>query len=341
LPTDAPRVSLGIDVGGTNIKWVTLDGSAARLGSGTVATPTADEARVVDALEQIVATARERFDVHSIGIAVPGHVDRLTQQTLLIPNVAGHWNGFALGDEMRARTGLRPEILNDARAFALAELTVGSVSAYRNIVFATVGSGVGGALVVDGELLRNRTDSAGELGHMTYRSGGRPCTCGADGCVEAYAGGHAVAERLAGVDAQWRSRSLREAFEATKARPDDAVATITAEAVDALAVALASACALIGGRAVVLGGGLAIEVPRYAETAAARLASRRRLLGEVPVFVSEIGSLAGAIGAAIAGRSAVVPFSQQGVTAMSELASESWAQRVGRMPATSASEELA
>jgi len=314
VPTDAPPAALGIDVGGTNIKWVTLDGAATRLGSGTVATPTTDESGVVDTLERIVATARERFDVCSIGIAVPGHVDRLTQQTLLIPNVAGHWDGFALGDEMRTRTGLRPEILNDARAFALAELTVGAKSAHRNIVFATVGSGVGGALVVDGELVRNRIDSAGEVGHMTYRSGGRPCGCGADGCVEAYAGGHAVAERLAAVDARWRSRSLREAFEAPAAGPDDPVATITADAVDALAGALASACALIGGRAVVLGGGLAIEVPRYAEAAAARLASRRRLLGDVPVFVSEIGSLAGAIGAAIAGRSAVV-LSQQGVTA--------------------------
>lgn len=312
VSTDPPPAALGIDVGGTNIKWVALDRSATPLGSGTVPTPTTDELQVVVALEEIVAAARNRFDVRSIGIAVPGHVDRQTQQTLLIPNVAGEWSGFALGAELVARTGLRPEILNDARAFALAELTVGAARTHRTVVFATVGSGVGGALAVDGVLVRNRTDSAGEVGHVTYRSGGRACTCGADGCVEAYAGGHAIAERLAEVDARWRSRPLREAFES---RPDDAVAAIAAEAADALAVALASACALIGARAVVLGGGLAIEVPRYAEAAAARLASRRRLLGDVPVFVSEIGSLAGAIGAAIAGRSSTLSLAQQGVPA--------------------------
>lgn len=155
----------------------------------------------------------------------------------------------------------------------------------------------------------------GELGHYTYRSGGRLCACGGEGCVEAYAGGQAIADRLAGIDTRWRPSSVRDAFESIVSGLDDEVATITAEAVDALAMALASTCALIGARAVVLGGGLALEVPRYAQAAAARLASRRRLLGEVPVFVSETGCLAGAIGAAIAGRSAVVPLTQQGVTA--------------------------
>jgi len=126
MPTELPEVSLGIDVGGTNIKWVSLDRTTARLGSGTVATPTADEASVVDVLEQIVTAVRQRFEVCSLGIAVPGHVDRLTQQTMIIPNVAGHWDGFPLGDEVQSRTGLPPELLNDARAFAMAELTIGS-----------------------------------------------------------------------------------------------------------------------------------------------------------------------------------------------------------------------
>jgi glucokinase len=315
MPTERPQVALGIDVGGTYVKWVALDGSAGRLGHGTVPTPTAGEASVVDVLMHLVTAAHEQFDVGSLGIAVPGHVDRLTQQTRIIPNVVGDWAGFPLGDEARSRTGLRVEILNDARAFALAELTVGWARDHRDVVFATVGSGVGGALVVDGQLLRNGNDSAGELGHTTYRSGGRLCGCGAHGCVEAYAGGHAIADRLADLGEHWRSFDVPAAFDATVGGPEDPVATITSDAVDALAVAVASTCALIGARAVVLGGGLAIEVPRYAEAVEDRLASRRRLLGEVPVFVSELGSLAGAIGAAIAGRSAQVPYEQQGATA--------------------------
>jgi glucokinase len=314
MPTEPQPVALGIDVGGTHVKWVALDGSSASLGAGTVATPTVGEASVVGVLDQIVSAARERFGVGSLGIAVPGHVDRLTQQTRIIPNVAGDWAGFPLGDEVRSRTGMDAEILNDARAFALAELTIGSARDHRDVVLATVGSGVGGALVVDGELLRNGADSAGEIGHTTYRPGGRPCGCGDLGCVEAYAGGHAIAGRLAEVGGKWRGRGVRDAFDAT-AGSDDAVATIASEAVDALAVAVASTCALIGARAVVLGGGLAIEVPRYAEAVAVRLASRRRLLGEVPVFVSEIGSLAGAIGAAIAGRTASVTHERRGVNA--------------------------
>jgi glucokinase len=312
--TERQKVALGVDIGATFIKWVTLDGSNAQLGSGMVATPTAGEARVIDVLGHIMSTANEGFDICSVGIAVPGHVDRLTQQTLIIPNIAGKWDGFPFGNEVRARIGLRPEILNDARAFALAEFSIGSVRDFSEVVFATIGSGIGGALAVDGEILRNRTDSAGEIGHSTYRSGGRLCGCGAEGCVEAYAGGHAIADRLAEIGGH-PSLGVREAFEWTASGPNDAVAAITAEAVDALAVALANTCALIGARAIVLGGGLAVEVPRYAEAAAARLASRRRLLGEVPVFVSRIGTLAGAIGAAIAGRSASIPSEQQGVTA--------------------------
>lgn len=314
MPTDRPPVALGVDIGATFIKWVVLDGSTARLGSGMVATPTGGQAQVLDVLEHIGSTVNERHSLRSVGIAVPGHVDRLTQQTLLIPNLAGDWHGFPLGDEVRARFGLHPEILNDARAFALAEFSIGSAREFSAVVFATIGSGIGGALAVNDKILRNRTDSAGEIGHSTYRSGGRLCGCGAEGCVEAYAGGHAIAERLAGLGGQ-HPLSVRKAFEWTATGPDDAVAAITADAVDALAVALANTCALIGARAVVLGGGLAVEVPRYAAAAAARLATRRRLLGEVPVIVSDLGTLAGAIGAALAGRSAAIPAERQGVTA--------------------------
>lgn len=291
-------MSIGIDVGGTNIKWCVLDSSFTVVTSGSLPTPRTGEESVVDVLENVVCSAQEHFHVQHIGVALPGHVNRVEQTTRLVPNIPGSWTDFAIGREIETRVGVRVELLNDARAFAMAELQVGRAQGMSEVVFATIGTGVGGALAVGGTILRNEFDSCGELGHMTYQAGGRRCGCGAYGCVEAYAGGNAIVERAH--DLGYGTDDLSPLDVVNRAHDDEGLFRIVTVAADALARAVTNVCVLVDARAVVLGGGVGTEVSLFAETTKDRLSERAPLLGTVPVFVSQLGTLAGAIGAAVA-----------------------------------------
>lgn len=289
--------AVGIDLGGTNIKWCVLDATLVPSTSGSLPTPRNGEESVVEAIAGLVRSVRERFTIEHIGLAIPGHLDRASQQTQLIPNVPGAWSGFPLGAELRTDLGMRVEILNDARALALAEIRMGSAHGLSDVVFASIGTGIGGAIAHAGELLRSGFDSCGEVGHMTYERGGRLCGCGARGCLEAYAGGSALVARARELG---YPGDIRPVAVIRGADTDPVLAGIIDEASGAFGEVIASACALMGASSVVVGGGIAAETTRYLDAARRSLADRSRLLGKTTALPAKLGPIAGALGAAIA-----------------------------------------
>lgn len=300
--------TLGIDVGGTNIKWVVLDGSADVAGSGSFATPRVDETAVADALVDLVAAVRrERGDVTRIGLAIPGHLDRAAQATTVVPNLAGEWNGFPLGDAISARTGIRPAIMNDARAFATAELAFGSARGLAEAVFVTVGTGIGGAIALDSAILRGPRDSVGELGHITVRAGGPHCGCGNLGCAEAFGGGSAIVARARDAGLEVSSGGGPEEVRDAARAGDASARAILADAFWALGSAVTSACALLGIGTVVVGGGLGRRWPGYRAEIGRQLRSRAGLLGETRVLTSAFGDEGGAVGAGLSALDDAVP----------------------------------
>jgi len=196
------RFVLGIDIGGTNL----VVGSVAEDGSRIVATasePTHAEAGAKDVLERLVgladrATAATRQEVPGaeilgVGVGAPGPLDTRRGIVLLTPNLG--WVNLPLRQIIHDRLGLPAALDNDANCAVLGEWWVGAARGARHAIGITIGTGIGGGLVLDGKLYHGASDVAGEIGHTTIDTEGRRCKCGNYGCLEAYAAGPSIAVR--------------------------------------------------------------------------------------------------------------------------------------------------
>ncbi|GAA3588692.1 glucokinase [Nonomuraea rosea] len=277
---------LGIDVGGTNTKWVLMDGDTVTR-SGSVPTPPGPDETV-----KLAASLARR--VESIGIGLPGHVDRDTGTALFVPNPPGDWDGYPVAARLRELAGAPVSVVNDARAFARAELELGAARGLADVLFAVLGTGVGGAVALRGAVLAGPRDNLGEIGHLTVSPGGPACCCGNEGCLETFAAGPGIV-RAAG------SGTAAEAAEAARAGDGRAVKAFE-RAGWALGVALGDAASLLGVGSVVVGGGVAGALDLMRSALRAELARRRPLIGDIAVLPAVLGPMAGAIGAALYGR---------------------------------------
>ena len=208
-----------IDLGGTNVRAGVVGDDGAL--TGFVSNPTEGELgpdRVIErAVETLDASLRasglRASDLRAVGAASPGPLDWKTGVVFEAPNLPG-WKDVPLGGRIAEATGRPVYLENDANAAALAEFTHGAHAGVGNMVYITVSTGVGGGLILDGELWHGVYGSAGEVGHMTVDFDGPTCACGNIGCVEAIAAGPDLA---AWVSDQIRSgcpSSLQERVEA-------------------------------------------------------------------------------------------------------------------------------
>ncbi len=196
------RFALGIDIGGTNVVvgCVAEDGSALH---GLRNEPTRPETGADDVIARIIQAAKASIaetrtgvpgaEIIGAGIGAPGPLDTRRGIVLLTPNLG--WKNMPLRDRISAGLGLPAALDNDANCAILGEWWIGAAKGARHAVGVTIGTGIGGGLVVNGEILHGASDSAGEIGHTTIDTEGRKCKCGNYGCLEAYASGPAIARR--------------------------------------------------------------------------------------------------------------------------------------------------
>jgi glucokinase len=314
---DVPVDVLGIDIGGTRTKWVHWSAEYGVLAYDELATPQSG------ALLDVVAGLIEDAKVSAAGVAVPGRLSDDLRRIELLPNLSGDWAAVPFADELEARTGASVRLVNDARAFALAELRIGAALGVDDALFVTMGTGIGGALALNGRVLRARGDAVGELGHIVCNPGGEHCGCGARGCLETVAGGWALVAlaRSRGAQATTPEDLVRAAAAndgrdaAVAAGEDGADAAVAVGGADAavarevlleagrgLGFVLGNVVAYTGVTTVVIGGGVAPAVRFMRPAIDAELAGRRRLVGPVELRLAELGSGAGAIGAAMTAR---------------------------------------
>ena len=196
------RFVLGVDIGGTNL----VVGSVAEDGSTVLAAasePTHAEAGATDVVDRlvelaeraIVATRREvpGAEILGVGVGAPGPLDTKRGIVLLTPNLG--WVNMPLREIIHDRLGLPAALDNDANCAVLGEWWVGAARGARHAIGITIGTGIGGGLVLDGRLYHGASDVAGEIGHTTIDTEGRRCKCGNYGCLEAYASGPNIAIR--------------------------------------------------------------------------------------------------------------------------------------------------
>jgi glucokinase len=202
--TSRERYIIGVDLGGTNIVCGAMpeDGSReiAMRSQPTYAEQGADTVvdRMVQMIEDVIAltsaeTGAAREDFIGVGVGAPGPLVRERGVVIVAPNLG--WHEFPLRDAIAQQVGLPVTLDNDANCATVGEWWVGAAKGGRNVVGLTIGTGIGGGLILDGKLYHGSSDVAGEIGHTTIDSTGRRCKCGNYGCLEAYTSGPAIAER--------------------------------------------------------------------------------------------------------------------------------------------------
>jgi glucokinase len=296
---------LGLDLGGTDVKLVVLENEEV---VETDTTPTRSEEGPEAVLARLGDFGRRAGHVDSIGVALPGQVDR-EGNALFLPNLHGDWTGTPIAAPLELAFGTPVSLLNDGHAFALAEARVGAARGARDVVCIVCGTGVGGGLVLDGRLHLGIDERGGEIGHTTVEPDGDVCGCGNRGCVEAIAGSRAIA-RAAGKD------SFSDVLRAARTGEPASVAALE-RAGRALGIAVANVAVLLTPERVVVGGGVSeagelLLGPLRDEVV--RRAGAVTPVDRITIVRAELGSFAGAIGAALhsAERAAFVLASTEG-----------------------------
>jgi glucokinase len=300
--TDASH-HLGIDFGVTNLKWAVVASSGGQwriVDRGQVPTGATDGPDVV--IGRIAATGRVALDrwptIASVGIGVPGLYDPAAGTTRFLVNMPGDWDGRSVGPPVAAALEIPVALINDARAFGLAELRLGAGRGASAMVGLTLGTGVGGVIAIDGRVVLGHDGTAGEVGHQTIDPDGPPCGCGNRGCLEAFA----RADRIA---AACGTETAEAGVAAARAGDAQALAGL-AEIGRCLGIGIANMIVVFSPDRVVIGGGIAAAGDLLLDPIRGEL--RRRVhttsLNEVEVVTAELGTWAGAIGAAIHGAEA-------------------------------------
>jgi len=321
----ARTFSLGVDIGGTKVAAGLVDAEGQILFQARVPMPARGSAAegfaaVQSAIEAVFAAHPEaRSSLSGIGICAPGPLDPVSGVILNPPNVPC-WRNFPLAAEVQRVFGLSARVDNDGNAAALAEAIWGAGVGYRNVFYATLGTGIGTGIVFDRRIYHGRTGSAAEGGHVTIDYRGPKCGCGKRGCIEALCSGPAIArrakERL--VESQRTVSSL--GAESTMVAlaggyVDDVTAEIVAEAFrqgDALAIDVlrdtADFLAIWAGNVIdllepdvfIFGGGVAQLMSSFFSRIREKLLDWcvNQRSAEMPILLAKYGSDAGIAGAA-------------------------------------------
>lgn len=305
--------TVGVDLGGTKIAAAIVDTHGQPHNRYELETPRRDATAVIDAIEVAVRLAGGDLPVESVGVGAAGlvMVDRST--VLYAPNLP--LQRTPLGRCLSERLRLPVVVENDGNAAAWAESQFGAAAGSSTMVMLTIGTGVGGGIILDGKLLRGTNGIAAEVGHLSVTDTGPPCGCGSVGCLEAHASGTALvreAKRLA-TEAPERAKEM---LRLVNGRPDQITGPQVATAahngdpaaVEAFRVVgtwlgrgMASLVALLDADTFVLGGGVAAVgdvLMRPAIDTMNALIVGRRLRPEPAVRSARLGNDAGLIGAA-------------------------------------------
>ena len=313
---------VGIDLGGTNLKLGLV--AADPYGSGRNkdgkllerhSTPTEVAGgpdhvlnRMAQAVRDLCRTARLPLsDVAAVGAAAPGPLDSKAG-VVVAPNLPG-WRNIHVRDILRKKLR-RPVVLeNDANVAAYGEFRCGAGRRVRNMVILTLGTGIGGGIILDGKMFRGTTDTGAELGHMIVHYGGRRCSCGAHGCLEAYASATAVVGRTREAIASGNRSSLarhrgftcKDVFDAADAG-DRLARRIVEETADYLAAGITTILHVLNPEMVVLTGGMMGAGEPFLDRVRRRVRETafERASSACEICWSALGGDAGILGAALA-----------------------------------------
>ncbi len=307
----------GLDLGGTKIQAVVTAGADRVLGSARRETPRTGGGQAVvlelsEALRAALDDAQiELMGLSGVGVGAPGSVDPAGGTVAQVPNIEGWDAPFSLGQALAEEIGRPVAVGNDVSVAVEAERRFGAGRGYDSFLGVFWGTGVGGGIVVDGRILTGR-GSAGEIGHVCSKPGGRRCNCGLQGCVEAYAGRGALEERARELakerktilfelmEKRGRDRLTSGVWLRALQAGDKLAQELIERAVQALGVGIGAAVTLLDVEAVVIGGGLGERLGEEWLVKIEQAAHEHTFFRDSPVYVNaSLGDLGGAIGASL------------------------------------------
>ena len=288
---------LGIDLGGTNIKFciLSIDGGNIReLDKGSIDTEsTFGPDHVTQRIADLINSLSMRAIFHQVAIAVPGIFDHEKKEILLFPNLPGNWENYPLASRIARLTDKNISLINDARAFCLAESTLGAGRGHRFIACIVLGTGVGGGLVIDGKIHEGVTKGAGEIAHQIVLHDGPLCGCGSRGCLEALTSSAAIS-KLA------NSSNPEEAYKQALSGDPKAISAFK-EVGRWLGIGLANVNAVFSPSIFIIGGGVAQAGNMLIDYIREELHKRNNLWSNsnFEVKPAQLSFFAGATGAAL------------------------------------------
>ena len=310
---------IGVDLGGTNLRAAVVDTSSGSYSQLTSIETLAREGhdavmiRMADLIERVIAASGLNKDqIGGIGIGVPGVLDLDRGLTVFLPNLPGTWPNVPLRDTITDRVGLPTALLNDVRSMTLAEWKFGAGRGVDTIACFAIGTGIGGGLVINGQLHLGIGGTGGELGHQTIDFNGPVCGCGNRGCLEAFASGPAITALGAKAVLQGLTTRIGEMinYDLNRLTPHviydaavvgDAIAKdIFEQAGFYIGIAVANVLASVGPRKIVIGGGVAQAGELLLDPIRRTARDRVRIMPveQVEIVAAELGPNAGLIGAA-------------------------------------------
>ena len=306
-------LTIGVDIGGTKVAAGVVDAEGAILETTRRDTPADDPMKTVDVIADAVRELASTHDVTALGLGAAGFVNADRSTVMFAPNLA--WRDEALRDAMEQRLELPTVVENDANAAAWAEARFGAGRGEDYVVVVTVGTGIGGGIVVEGQLLRGRFGVAAEIGHLNIIPDGRRCGCGLQGCWEQYASGRALVQE-ANEQAIASPALARELLRRAGGEPESITGPMVTEAAQDGDVAalqcfdevgrwlgrgMAQLAAILDPGVFVIGGGVSAAGELLREPAVRAYRKHLTARGHRPtadVRMAEMGGEAGIVGAA-------------------------------------------
>ena len=303
-------MNIGIDIGGTNIKGAVLDRNNKITDSFSVDTPAnLTYPEFIKYIAELYGSIKDKHKISSLGIGVAGHVDYAHGRVIFSPNLQ-FLNNTDICDDMEKLIKIRPIVENDVNCFVLSEYKLGAGRGTTNAVGLAIGTGIGGGIIINGNLYRGTNHLAGELGHISINSHGKRDRCGGYGCVEEY-----VSKRALVAAAKENFRKDEQLFKIAHGDIDALTPKLIVEAaglgdmrsieiIDRAALYFATAINSINNildpEVFIVGGGIAQAGPIFLDKVK-KYFKERSFGGEnyKPIKTAELGVFAGAIGAAL------------------------------------------
>lgn len=305
------KYAIGIDLGGTSVKYALIDNEGVfhfqgKLPSKADISAEAVIGQLVTACKETMASAQQLgVTIEGIGIGTPGIVDETNRIVLGgAENIKG-WENLNLADRIEAETHLPVQMGNDANLMGLGETMYGAGQGARNVVFLTVGTGIGGAVVIDGKLFNGFANHGTELGHVPLIANGEPCACGSIGCLEHYASTSALVRRFnkraAEAGRSFSGEEINGELIVRLYKEGDKLATeCLDEHCDFLGHGIAGFINIFSPQRIVIGGGLSEAGDFYIQKVSER--AHRYVMADCAVntriMAASLGNKAGSIGAA-------------------------------------------